>query len=220
MNSLVSRLNIKIASLQALRTINQIRWRSFLSRRKVARAVILIVVPGLEHLCIPCVRLLSPFFTVILVDNGLPLQASQWLSSAFPHIPYFSLITTVKGAGRHTLSHGEALDLLTRTSIDLIFADPDCYILNPGLIAELFKSLKSNAIASLYADPSLRMGFRIPDTFCFGFQPNSLSYLRKAFNLRIGVVPVLSSPLLDILASLFLTLSIHWRLQPISLERE
>jgi hypothetical protein len=167
MNQLAPNLFFKKAKTNALRSVNQIRWRKFLTRRKITKAVILIIVPGLEHLSIPCARLLSPFFPVVLVGNGLTSQAGEWVSSALPHIPIFSLITSTKGAGTYILSHGEALVLLTQVPIDVIFVDPDCYVFEPALISALFRSIKSNAIASLHADPTRILGFSIPDTFCF-----------------------------------------------------
>ena len=197
MNHLSFKLDLRLSIAAALRTVNLVRWRRFLAHTKISKTVILVVVPGLEHLCIPCVRLLSPFFTVILIDNGLPTPATQWLTSALPQIPIFSLITTVKGAGKHVLSHGKVLDLLTRIPITAVFADPDCYVFHPELIAKLFRSLETNAIASLYADPSILLGFRIPDTFCFGVQAKSLSALRKSFNVRLGDSVVLTPRLLD-----------------------
>ena len=191
-----SRLNSKYFKSQFISSINHARWRTFLLRKKIGKAIIVIVVPGLEHICIPCVRLLSPFFTIILVDNGLSKQASQWLSFALPHSPIFKLQTSFKGRGRYTFPHGNALELLTCVPYDLIFLDPDCYIFEPSLIVDLFHRLETHAIASLYADHRMP-GFSMPDTYCFGINAKSVSYLRSFFDIRFGVTSDLSSPLLD-----------------------
>jgi len=182
-------------AIYVLRLINRLRWRYFLRSRNIKSPIVLIVIPGLEHLCVPCARLLSPFFLVAVVSNGLNLVARQWLSSALPNVPIFPLITTYRGFEKYTLPHGQALQLLSEVPLDQIFIDPDCYIFDPMLIVKLFRSLKQNAIASLYSDPIL--GFSIPDTFCFGIQSRSLSVLRKAFSLRLGVTSALDSPLLE-----------------------
>jgi hypothetical protein len=197
MSKINSALDCKYIKNQILLSINHARWCRFLERKIVIKAIVLIVVPGLEHLCIPSVRLISPLFTVILVDNGLSTNASLWLSSALPQLPIFRLLTSFKGFGRYTLSHGNALNFLTQVPVNLIFLDPDCYIFEPALIANLFHSLKTNAIVSLYSDPSRILGFSIPDTFCFGVQAKSISSLRRIFDVKIGVVSSLSSQLYE-----------------------
>lgn len=185
--------NLKLANL--LRGFNKIRWRYFLSRRNIDNVIVVIVVPGLEHLCVPSVRLLSPFFEVVVVSNGLSDEAIKWLHSALPSIPVFKFFTSIRG--RYVLSHGDALDLLARAPSDMVFVDPDCYVFEPSLITQMFRGLERNAIVSLYSDPTTILGFRIPDTFCFGVQSSSLHFLRKAFSVRIGLTSRLSSSLFD-----------------------
>jgi hypothetical protein len=185
-----------LKTVQILRVINKIRWRHYLSRKNLKRVIVIIVVPGLEHLCVPSVRLLSSSFDIVVVNNGLTSMSVQWLSSALPDIHFFTIISSLRG--RYTLSHGDALDLLSRSPIDIIYVDPDCYVFEPKLISRVYAHLKRNAIVSLFSDPATILGFRVPDTFCFGLQSKAISFLRKAFSLRIGLTSNLSTPLLEL----------------------
>jgi hypothetical protein len=182
-------------AVNILEILNRARWRQFSKVHHIKYPVIVIVVPGLEHLAIPCVRLLCPFFEVVVVDNGLSKEASKWLKLLLPHSTFFKIFTSIRG--KYILSHGDALDLLTRLPTNMVFLDPDCYIFEPGLIKQMFACLESVAIAALYSDPASILGFRIPDTYCFGLSSEALTFLRKKLKLRIGVVKQLLSPLLE-----------------------
>jgi hypothetical protein len=177
-----------------LRLINEFRWRSFLSRLPSREVVIVIVIPGLEHLSVPCVRLLSPFYKVIIVANGQNKESIAWLHGLLPNIQTFRIYTSIQG--KYVMSHGDALDLLARAPYDIVFVDPDCYIFEPALLREMFFQLNSNAVVSLFADHREILGFKVPDTFCFGVQSRSFSVLRKLFAIRIGVTYQLAPRLL------------------------
>ncbi|MFN9645274.1 MAG: hypothetical protein ACK6BG_09220 [Cyanobacteriota bacterium] len=186
----------RVLKSKSLRIYNRNKFRTFLIGHNISRVIVVIVVPGLSHLCIPCVRLVEPFARVVLVDNGLSLMEREWLASMLPGIPFFRLVTSMPWNPSFMTSHGEAMDSLAGVPGEsIIFLDPDCYIFEPSLIQSMFAGLESVAITALFSEYNDKLGLSIPDTFCLGIQSRSLKNLRRLYGIRLGTSPQLDSPL-------------------------
>jgi hypothetical protein len=185
--------------VNTLRYCNRGRFRAFLAKHQISRVVVVIVVPGLSHLCVPCVRLLESFCKIVLIDNGLSQVEKEWLSSMLPAIPFFKLITSMPWNPSFMASHGEAMDSLAgEASESIIFLDPDCYIIKSSLIQSMFSMLENMSIAALFSERNDQLGFAIPDTFCLGIQSDSLKDLRRKYRVKLGTSLVLESPLREL----------------------
>jgi hypothetical protein len=181
---------------KSLKYYNRRRFKAFLARHQLSRIVVVIVVPGLAHLCVPCVRLLDPFCKIVLIDNGLSQTEKDWLSAILPAIPFFKLVTSMPWSPSFMASHGEAMDSLAGEAAEsMIFLDPDCYILQPSLIQSLFSKLEHVAMASLFCEENEKLGIQIPDTFCLGIRSEALWKLRRSYRVKLGTLQQLDSPL-------------------------
>jgi hypothetical protein len=106
---------------------------------------VVVVVPRILHYLIPCLALAEKHVSVVLVINGACPWETEILARQFPRLPRMAL-SPVKGS---LLPHGLVLDILLRhADRDFVLLDPDLFVFNPSVLAQLERAEREIAVGA------------------------------------------------------------------------
>ena len=147
----------------------------------------MIIVPGLTHLAVLSLRLITKSHQVAVIDNGLNQRDRKFLKKVLPKIQLFKLKTNRIFGQQMTDTHPEVLETLAYIpKFKLVLVDPDCYIFDPNVIDTLIKSLDTHFFASPFCFENKELNKCIPETFLLGINTKMLRKIRKKYAIKFG----------------------------------
>ena len=147
----------------------------------------MIVVPGLEHVAIPAIRLLGSSAPLVVIDNGLHLNDRNRVTDAIPSIKIFKLFTNGITGQQMVDTHPEVMETLTQSRCDMtIFIDADCYVFKYSLVDKLFEELKDKLFASPFFYENHLLKEKIPETFLIGVNNRLYNSIKKKYGIQFG----------------------------------
>ena len=174
------------------KSVNRQRFRAILTSRGLEQVIVVVVIPHLAHLAIPCLRLLGQNSPVVVVDNGLNHLERDWLKCQVPHLPILRLLQPRPGRNDYVYDHARVMRTLAPVARKgTIFLDADCYLFKPELIDTVFRSMEHSVIATLFWMENVSLQLAIPDTFCFCINPVRLKQLQARFGATFEVTTAL-----------------------------
>jgi hypothetical protein len=152
----------------------------------------MIVVPGLEHIAIPAIRLLGSSSPLVIIDNGLHLKDRIRIVDAIPSLKIFKLYTNGITGQQMVDTHPEVMETLTHSNCDMtIFIDADCYVFKYSLIDKVFEELKDKLFVSPFFYENHLLKQKIPETFLIGINKRIYNNIKKKYGIQFGesVIP-------------------------------
>jgi hypothetical protein len=170
------------------RFVNRHRLRTILASRGMEQVILVVVIPHLAHLAIPCLRLLGQSSPVVVVDNGLNHSERDWLMCQVPHLPILRLLQPRPGKNNYVYDHARVMQNLASVARKgTVFLDADCYLFKPELMDTIFHSMEHSIIATLFWTENELLQMSVPDTFCFCINPARLKQLKSRFGATFEV---------------------------------
>jgi hypothetical protein len=147
----------------------------------------MVIVPGLTHLAVLAINLISKNHRVAVVDNGLCKKEREILKKYLPNVSVFKLKTNRLFGKQMTDTHPEVIETLAYLPEGkLIFIDPDCYIFDDKIIDSLIDELDFHLFASPFCFINEELEEIIPETFLLGINTAKLRKIKKVHGVKFG----------------------------------
>ena len=147
----------------------------------------IIIVPGITHLAVLSLRLITKSHQVVVIDNGLHENDRTFLKKSLPEIQLFKIMTNRIFGQQMTDTHPEVLETLAYIpKLKVVLVDPDCFIFDSNIIDTLIKSLDTHFFASPFCYENKALNKSIPETFLLGINTIMLRKNRKKYAIRFG----------------------------------
>ena len=163
-------------------------FKQFLDKTSTESTIILmVIVPGLTHLAILAINLISKNHEVTVIDNGLCKKERAILKKYLPTVLVFKLKTNRLFGQQMTDTHPEVIETLAYLPKNkLIFIDPDCYIFDYKIINSVIEELDFHLFTSPFCFYNEELEEFIPETFLIGINTNKLRKLKKVHGVKFG----------------------------------
>jgi len=204
---LYAKLSRKINGKLINPTINRNLIRKFhkLHQKELGQHFYLIVMPGVLHFLVPCLKLIPKKVPLFLLFNGTKEWEIKYLNEKFPDIPGLRLKTLPASC----LAHGDVITLLLESNTkNFGILDHDLYLFDEEIFTNLeFK--QNECLLAIYAEQSEKTGFIYPHTCFLFFNVSLISSLMSRYKIDANLYKKAPSRLKDSLSSIGLTNGVY-----------
>jgi len=207
----ISRLYAKLAKKINSNILNPILNRNLICKfhkshhEELGQHFYLIVMPGVLHFLVPCLKLIPKKIPLFLLFNGTKEWEIQYLNKHFPDIPGLRLKTLPASC----LAHGDVITLLLKNNNkNFGILDHDLYLFDK----EVFTNLEfetDECLLAIYAEQSDKTGFIYPHTCFLFFNVSLISSLMSRYKIDANLYKKVPARLKDKLSGIGLTDGIY-----------
>jgi hypothetical protein len=167
-------------------------------RQTSGKRFFVIVMPGVLHFLLPCLRLIPTSVGLVFIHNGSKRDEEDVLTRLYPQHPQFRL-TTLPGS---SLAHGDVLTLLlTHSRDDFGIIDHDLYVFD-GTVFDRLVFSDGEALLGLFGGANQEAGLVYPHTFFLYFRAEAMRDLMERHGVTARVYRRAPRRLRDQLAAL------------------
>lgn len=142
-----------------------------------------IVMPGVLHFLLPCLRLIPTSIDIVFIHNGSTRDEEDVLARLYPRHPSFRL-TSLPGSA---LAHGDVLTLLLRhSSDDFGIIDHDLYVFDRTVFDRLAFA-QGEVLLGLFGGANEEAGLDYPHTFFLYFRVEAMRNLMERHGVTAGL---------------------------------
>jgi len=159
---------------------------------------VLVAVPNILHYVIPCLALATKHVPVVLVLNGTRPWEEEILARGYPDVPTIKL-RPVMGS---MLPHGSVMDILLRHATgNFVLLDPDMFVFEPGVFAQLDLG-ETEIAAGAYGFTNSRAALTFPTTHLLALNVPAIKELMARHRIRPVIYTKTPAHLVEPLGSL------------------
>jgi len=161
----------------------------------------LIVMPGVLHFLVPCLKLIPKKIPLFLLFNGTKEWEIQYLNKHFPDIPGLKLKTLPASS----LAHGDIITLLLKSnSKNFGILDHDLYLFDDKVFSNL-EFEKDECLLAIYAEQSEKTSLVYPHTCFLFFNVSLISSVMSRYKIDATLYKKVPPRLKDKLSNIGLT---------------